>query len=85
MEYDADEHLATLFPGPGPAPAWDAVAALALIHETDGAVAASGVNGLDPVIQAAAGRCVEAHRRHDRAGVEAACRAVRARVEQLAR
>ena len=62
---------------------WDSAVALALMSETDSLVAESGVPGTDPIIRAAAGRGVEAHRLRDARGVRDACRTIRERVERL--
>lgn len=63
---------------------WDGAEAIKLMHETDGAVASSGVHVLDEAIQYEAARCAEFASRADMTSVRSACALIENRVRQLA-
>ena len=67
----------------GPVVGWNAADAIHLEEAADALVRRLGVSGLDPLIQSAAARCVEAHVRRDLLGVRDACREVERRAREL--
>ncbi|HVL14809.1 MAG TPA: hypothetical protein VM529_19715 [Gemmata sp.] len=62
---------------------WSTSDAIAVENAADSLVERLGVSGLDPLIQSAAARCVEAHVRRDLLGVRDACREVERRAREL--
>lgn len=62
---------------------WVLACALELQHAADQVVDQSGVSGRDPIIDAGAERCVQAHARHDLSGVRRACETIHQRVKEL--
>jgi len=63
--------------------AWNTIAAIRLMDAADSAVERFGVSGLDPIIQAAAAGCVDAHRCRSMAVVRSACLEIEQRAHAL--